>query len=317
MMYLAAPQARGDLAAVAAPAKLEVHEVGDFEASFVPRAFDFERLDARFRLPRAVWDALPAYADWGFAVFKLRNKTRRKKHAPPAEFHPMAFVFPRRDPSALFFPTVHVHDGAVHPSAKFDHALYAQPGGAHEPIPHTWERSIGPASAFTKPTELVDAAAPVFRYAIRGEGLNRDVVLHDDELAARRIVTTSCELRWELDRELVQVPEHPSWAREIEPHKRRAAEAFAVEAPLLARQRWNAIDFDASLVRSDYWSVVERGQKVAKPWSVAFPFVHPRLAPHALWLTLSLAGVPSRDEAKVMREELSTLLAQCILRASE
>ncbi|MGH9902934.1 MAG: hypothetical protein ACRD68_14095, partial [Pyrinomonadaceae bacterium] len=39
----------------AAP-KLKVHDVGSFEASFVPRAEDFDRLDARFRIPRAVWE---------------------------------------------------------------------------------------------------------------------------------------------------------------------------------------------------------------------------------------------------------------------
>ncbi len=46
---------------------LAVHEVGDFEASFVPGLSDFERLDPRFRIPRTVWDELPAYQDYGFA----------------------------------------------------------------------------------------------------------------------------------------------------------------------------------------------------------------------------------------------------------
>jgi hypothetical protein len=36
--------------------KLEVIQVGDFEASFVPTVKDFSRLDERFRLPSAVWD---------------------------------------------------------------------------------------------------------------------------------------------------------------------------------------------------------------------------------------------------------------------
>ena len=38
---------------------LVVHDVGDFEASFVPSLRDFDRLDARFRLPGEVWEALP------------------------------------------------------------------------------------------------------------------------------------------------------------------------------------------------------------------------------------------------------------------
>ncbi len=121
---------------------LVVHDVGDFEASFVPKRDDFDRLDPRFRLPDGVWDALPQYSDFGFAVFKLKPKkvdapapgffARLFGGAPaPAETpvvdrHPMAFEFPRRDPARLFFPTVHVHDGVVHPSARFDHTLYCQ-----------------------------------------------------------------------------------------------------------------------------------------------------------------------------------------------
>jgi hypothetical protein len=65
-------------------------------------------------------DRVPAYADWGFAVFQL---------APTkglASVHPMAFDFPTREPSRLFFPTVHVHDGQLHAEAEFAHQLYAQ-----------------------------------------------------------------------------------------------------------------------------------------------------------------------------------------------
>ncbi len=42
----------------AAGAVLEVHEVGAFEASFVPTISDFARLDLRFRLPDQVWGEL-------------------------------------------------------------------------------------------------------------------------------------------------------------------------------------------------------------------------------------------------------------------
>src|SRR5437763_1376880 len=31
--------------------KLQIHEVGSFQASFVPRVKDFDRLDERFRIP--------------------------------------------------------------------------------------------------------------------------------------------------------------------------------------------------------------------------------------------------------------------------
>src|SRR5690606_38691297 len=97
---------------------LVVHEVGSFIASYVPTRADFTRLDARFRLPSVLFDAVPAYADYGFAVFQLAAGTHT--------VHPMAFSFPTREPDRLFFPTVHVHDGRWCVRAKFHHALYFQ-----------------------------------------------------------------------------------------------------------------------------------------------------------------------------------------------
>src|ERR1700722_18340848 len=105
-------------------AKLEVYQVGDFEASFVPTVKDFDRLDNRFRLPAGTWKQLRDYHDYGFAVFKLKSGK--------VKVHPMAFSFPRRDTRILFFPTVHVHDGKVHDKAHFDHMLYCQPSGASQ-----------------------------------------------------------------------------------------------------------------------------------------------------------------------------------------
>jgi hypothetical protein len=97
---------------------LDVHEVGAFVASYVPSRADFARLDPRFRISDKLFDAVPAYADYGFAVFQL---------APgKLDVHPMAFSFPTRVPDRLFFPTVHVHDGKVHRTANFDHSLYYQ-----------------------------------------------------------------------------------------------------------------------------------------------------------------------------------------------
>src|SRR5205807_9271838 len=89
--------------------KLEVIQVGNFEASFVPTVNDFSRLDERFRLPKDTWSKLPAYKTYGFAVFKLKPGAMT--------VHPMAFSFPRKDPVTLFFPTVHIHDGKVHKDA--------------------------------------------------------------------------------------------------------------------------------------------------------------------------------------------------------
>jgi hypothetical protein len=157
------PYAKGALRGRAS--KLVVHDVGSFEASYVPALADFSRLDPRFRLPETVWSALPQYSDWGFAVFKLK-KGRAKR------IHPMAFRFPTRDPARIFFPTIHVHDGELHPKASFDHTLYFQPPSSRsgdvisEDPARTW---IDPARA----CGLVDVDSCVGKRSILG--------LHDNE----------------------------------------------------------------------------------------------------------------------------------------
>lgn len=127
--------------------KLVVHQVGDFEASFVPSRADFERLDERFRLDPSVWDRLPGYADYGFAVFKLKPKRSLLGVVQEQKVHPMAFVFPSREPDALYFPTVHVHDGTVPSVARFDHTFFAQDDGV---LGATigWTKSFGPIGAY-------------------------------------------------------------------------------------------------------------------------------------------------------------------------
>lgn len=99
--------------------RLVVQDVGAYEASFVPSPGDFGRLDPRFRLPVAIWLEMRHYADWGFAVFKLKPTSL-------AAVHPMAFEFPRRDPLRLFFPTLHLHGPRLERHAAFDHMLYCQ-----------------------------------------------------------------------------------------------------------------------------------------------------------------------------------------------
>jgi hypothetical protein len=108
-----------------ASSHLKVHSVGSFDASYVPSMADFARLDPCFRLSDDVWQALPDYTGFGFAVFKLRKGEQR--------VHPMAFSFPIREPGRVFYPTVHVHDGAAHEFCAFDHALYYQ-GGTPESL---------------------------------------------------------------------------------------------------------------------------------------------------------------------------------------
>lgn len=153
----------------AAGAKLEVVQVGNYEASFVPNVKDFSRLDERFRLPTNTWAQLPGYSDHGFAVFKLKSGNAR--------VHPMAFSFPRRDEKSLFFPTVHIHDGKVHPKADFDHALYCQPDEHERPDVNGWRESHGNAMTFMKVNKaqgLILAGQHCYQKLLRGTLPNRD-----------------------------------------------------------------------------------------------------------------------------------------------
>lgn len=149
---------------VAASAHLAVHEVGSFVASYVPTMADFSRLDPRFQLSPEVWSALPQFADYGFAVFQLAAGNR--------EVHPMALAFPTRDPSRIYFPCVHVHDGVVHATATFDHRLYCQAAAP----PQGWERSIWPPEQATiGASRGVLTDAHVHRLRLSGPLDNRDV----------------------------------------------------------------------------------------------------------------------------------------------
>jgi hypothetical protein len=150
------------------PPALKVVEVGSFVASFVPSLKDFSRLDPRFKLPDTVWDQIPAYKDYGFAVFQLKKGEQK--------IHPMAFEFPRRDPQRLFFPTVHIHEGKWTPRAEFHHALYCQKSGGEEIT--MWEETPQPANLFMKKVELsqgiVDPEGHCYRRQITGMRKNED-----------------------------------------------------------------------------------------------------------------------------------------------
>lgn len=151
---------------------LKVIEVGDFVASFVPSVKDFDRLDEQFRLPAGVWEKLPQYKEFGFAVFKLK-----KTGKDASKVHPMAFEFPRADKRVLFFPTVHIHDGKVSARAGFDHALYCQVSGE---APMSWDETDGLADTFVKVKEtqgIVDGNAHVYRKELRGTFDNKDVLV--------------------------------------------------------------------------------------------------------------------------------------------
>ncbi len=148
---------------------------------------DFGRLEPRFRLSESALAALPQYADWGFAVFKLRSA----EAGSPRTIHPMAFRFPRRDPGALFFPTVHVHDGRFHPRARYDHHLYCQvrdPSASHQLT--GWDDYYGAdyheVVDIGRTQGVFDPSLELVRLEVKGELDNKDwwVPLHEFEWRA-------------------------------------------------------------------------------------------------------------------------------------
>jgi hypothetical protein len=152
---------------------LEVHDVGAFEASYVPTRNDFLRLDRRFRLPEALWDSLPAYRDYGFAVFKLKAGRNQ-------DVHPMALWFPTRLPDGeVFFPTVHVHDGKDVPRwASFDHTLYVQSSADVADFYPSRQRADTHMDV-ARTCGLVDSRDPCFRLALGGNQRNADVIAQE------------------------------------------------------------------------------------------------------------------------------------------
>lgn len=164
------------------PQTLKVQQVGAFEASFVPRADDFDRLDPRFAIPSHVWASVPEVADHGFVVFKLAAPGPKPGlfagllggAREPKRYHPMGFTYPRRDPDQLVFPTLHLHDGTVHAEADFDHVLYAQCAAA----PAGWD--VGPPSLRARAYGAILAYlddAPGYLVTMRGRAPNRDVAI--------------------------------------------------------------------------------------------------------------------------------------------
>ena len=167
-----ARHASGNLSARASVAErtLEVHQVGAYEASFVPQPEDFGRLDERFRLPADLWLKLNIYRDYGFAVFKLKSTAK-------ATVHPMAFDFPRRHLDRIFFPTIHIHHRTVEARARYDHMLYCQPEPAMHWRLEGWSDSEDTAASFVdcaQAAALLDLGAPCWRVRLDGTRANRD-----------------------------------------------------------------------------------------------------------------------------------------------
>lgn len=169
-------RSRAARAALGGRPTLKVHEVGSFQASFVPRLQDFGRLDKRFRLPEQTWEQLPQYSDYAFAVFKLQ--------AGAKNVHPMAFEFPRSEPRELFFPTVHVHEGAVSAYADFDHSLYLQTPRARAGMSVSTADGFSPWTAgqfmdVGRTQGIVDAESVVQKWRLKGLRANTDIFVEE------------------------------------------------------------------------------------------------------------------------------------------
>ena len=172
-----------DLMTFRANKKLKVVEVGNFIASFVPTVADFKRLDKQFTIPKATWDLIPAYAEYGFAVFQLKELEGKP--------HPMAFKFKSRLENKIFFPTIHIHDGEVHDEEEFDHTLYLQSASFDAAVGDYQNRDVvNPATGFArskvvasaccevkKCKEMVVADKLLHRKVMKGTLANTDVVV--------------------------------------------------------------------------------------------------------------------------------------------
>src|SRR5262249_11472853 len=159
------------------------HGFGDLTAASAPAVADFDRVDPRFAIRKDVWGRIPAYADYGFAVFQLKMLSGSP--------HPIAFEFDTRLRDTAFFPTVHIHDGTVHAQDTFDHALYLQEprfdarvGGYDGPDradPSTgFVRSNAKTESFANAAGsqgLLDGALLVHRMKIVGMHANTDTLV--------------------------------------------------------------------------------------------------------------------------------------------
>lgn len=290
--------------------RLRVHPVGDFEASFVPTVRDFNRLDERFRLPAGVWDKLPGVRDHGFAVFKLRRPRgllgwlRRQR-----TIHPMAFEFPRRDRASLFFPTVHVHDGEVHPEADFDHSLYCQPD-PDMALLLDWEQSAKPLQSYmdvSRAAGVVDGAAPAFRQVMLGRAPNRDVMITEADLRAATALGELFLLR------IVDPGRSGSWPALRPEERARLKEAIAGKLRELTRARrdeWGLARYRGDLPERWPTLVDAVGRRSAaplgEPCRLKFFVWSQRVAPHEI--SLAFRDEPPREQRDAIHAELQQAL---------
>jgi hypothetical protein len=254
-----------------------------------------------------VWDALPGYADWGFAVFKLRSGRAQS-------VHPMAFVFPRRDPRTLFFPTVHVHDGTVPAEATFDHSLYAQP---ERLVAATfgWERSDGDVGRFLDPgvASVVDLAAPAYRRHRVGRFANADLTLTAPPISdpdALEVNGRRFHLRLAVTAAYLPVDvtgEHAAWRRIALTRHHALGKVLADALGSLTGRlgaAWDLVDYDPSLpLVSSYFPFPQVEGPVRRTFHPGSSKVEPQA------VTLAFARFPAVDRIHEIDGALRSVLA--------
>jgi hypothetical protein len=151
-------------AKTANPAPLQ--QVESLDTFFLPSRADMTQLNSPIRIDVAVWDRLPEYHDYGFAVFQL----------PPGDqtLPPLALEFPMRNPNLLYFPTLELHHGTLNQDAYFDYDLFCQ---AHA----GWMRSYDIAFAFMdidRSKGVLTAHQRVERFTVLGMHPNSDIVIN-------------------------------------------------------------------------------------------------------------------------------------------
>jgi len=310
--------------------QLVVFDVGQYEASFVPTAADFARLDQRFRLPNGFLEALPVYADYGFAVFRLKPQTPARGAAKPQSVQPMALTFPRREDRSLFFPTVHVHDGRVPSKAAFDHALYCQ---ADELLEATlgWAQSTATLGQYVpgaRSQTLLDGGRGGFALSLWGENTNADLWLREPA------GVTTADLRGTGTCHAFEIRATAAYAfgseREARPawHDTAAHQLQRLclgvreglrELEASRQSAWRLAPLNDALpphfmngmqlwTGSNYMNGAPA--RTRGPGRIAFTPFSKRVAPQGI--TLGFAELPTEDEAIAIHAELSRLLDRAL-----
>ena len=330
--FAGAPQAKGGLSRGRLPApQLVVHDLGLFEASFVPGRSDFDRLDPRFRMPSSVWDELPETRDMGFAVFRLKPKKKSLfglGGGGRQRIDPMAFVVARRDPSALFFPTLHVHEGHAPATAHFDHALYCQP----EPLLRAllgWTPStqaLGLSVDSKNAGELIAPDGHALQLAIWGTQPNTDWVLRAPPGVGIADVTGHSSLhRYELRVRAAFDPvssdaRRQAWQRTARERAPRLISALREGvAELCAREQaaWSLAAFDPALpphflnghqLWSGHTYMDGRPAEPGGPGRVSMQVFTDRVEPQLI--ELAFRRLPDQERVHVVFGALAALLDQ-------